>query len=136
MSGGNGNPSPIYSKVGDIQWATTSLTTQAADYTGASACNITIFTANTNGGYLQRLRFKAGSANNIATVARVYICNSTVNGFYGEISLPATFSNTTSSTPEVDYILNAALPPNYSVKAGLGATVVGGWWGMGIGGQY
>ena len=69
-----GNNSPIYTRVGDIQ-GITAITSAAADYVGQSAANVPVFTADaSNGGYIQRLRFKAAGTNN-ATVARVYINN-------------------------------------------------------------
>jgi len=66
------NTDPIYSKVGYIGQSFL-LTTQANDYTGVSQYNRPIFTADaTNGGYIQRIRFKARGTN-VATVARIYI---------------------------------------------------------------
>ena len=66
------NQNPIYSKIGDIQGSVI-LTTQAQDYTGNGVNNTIVYQADpTNGGYLQRLRFKA-LGTNVATVARIYI---------------------------------------------------------------
>ena len=67
-----GNSDPIFSKVGDVQ-AGAVLTTQATtDYTGQNINNAIVFTADaTNGGYIQRLRFKA-LGTNTASVARIY----------------------------------------------------------------
>ena len=68
-----GNTTPIFSRVGDIQGGVT-LTTAAADYTGQGINNVIVYQADaTNGGFLQRLRFKATGANTSATVARIYI---------------------------------------------------------------
>ena len=70
------NIQPIFSRVSDIQGAL--LITAAADYNGQNVFNSVVFQADpTNGGYVQRLRFKSWGGN-IATVARVYI--STANG--------------------------------------------------------
>lgn len=81
-----GNQAPIYSRVGDIQGSVV-LTTQAADYSGNNINNTIVYQADpVNGGYLQRLRFKA-LGTNIATVARIYI-----NEGYPAIA-------TTSTTP-------------------------------------
>jgi hypothetical protein len=67
-----GNITPIFSRVAQIQGGNI-LTTQAADYTGQGINNKIVFTADaTNGGYVQRLRFKA-LGTNIATVARIFI---------------------------------------------------------------
>jgi len=70
------NTNPIYSLLGDIQGGDL-LTTAAADYNGQNVNNAVVFTADaTNGGFIQRLRFKAYNANNVAaTVARIYYNN-------------------------------------------------------------
>jgi hypothetical protein len=66
-----GNAAPIFSRVGDIQGGV-NLTSAAADYTGQNINNAIVFTADsTNGGFVQRLRFKA-IGTNAATVCRVY----------------------------------------------------------------
>lgn len=69
-----GNLNPIFSRVGDFQAGPT-LVTAANDFTGLSANNQLCFTADaTNGGFIQRLRFKA-IGTNVASVARVFINN-------------------------------------------------------------
>lgn len=138
-----GNASPIFSRVGEIEWgAATLATVSAADYTGVGAHNQLCFTADaTNGGFVQRLRFKA-IGTNVAAVARIYINNGSTNGtatnntLYGELSLPATTAATTSATVDVDYPMNFALPPGYKIYVGLGATVAAGWIVTVIGGAY
>jgi hypothetical protein len=89
------NTDPIYSKAGVIG-PSVNLTTQANDYTGVSQYNRVVFTADaTNGGYVQRLRFKARGTN-IATVARIYIGNGSVNTNFA--TAPAAPTGTGSST--------------------------------------
>ena len=94
-----GNVQPIYSKVADVQWSQT-LTTAAADYLGLSPYNTLVYKADpTNGGYLERLRFKAdSSSNNVATVARVYLCPSGVSNLASLMGGPATPTGTPSSS--------------------------------------
>jgi hypothetical protein len=138
-----GNTTPIYSKVGAIGGiGGTTLTTAAADYTGVSTNNKSFFTADaTNGGFVQRLRFKA-IGTNVATVARIYINNGSANTsaannvFYGEISLPATTASATASTSDIDYPLNFALPAAYQLYVGLGTTVASGWVVSTVAGAY
>lgn len=136
------NIDPIYSRQADVPVGTTTLATVGtADYTGVGSQNVTVFTAQTNGSFIQRLRFKA-IGTNAATVARIYINNGSSQGtaannqFYGEISLPATTASTTSATSDVDYPMNFALPPGYTILVGLGATVSAGWVVTAIGGDY
>lgn len=72
----SGNANPIYSRQGSIQGGTV-LTLAAGDYVGANSNNQVIFIADsTNGGFVQRLRFKA-LGTNTASVARVYINDGT-----------------------------------------------------------
>ena len=67
-----GNTTPIFSRVGDISGSVV-LTTAAADYNGQNINNAIVYQADpTNGGFVQRLRFKA-LGTNVATVARIYI---------------------------------------------------------------
>ena len=142
------NTAPIYSIKGDVAsdngtTMSPTFTTAANDYTGATAThNKLVFTADaTNGGFLQRLRFKA-IGTNTASVARVFLNNgsanttATNNSFYGEISLPATTAIATAATIEVDYMMNFALPAGFRIYVGLATTVAAGWVCVGIGGEY
>lgn len=73
MSAADSNRTPIYSISGDFQSGGT-LTTASADYTGQNINNVVAFTAGANGGFVQRLRFKA-LGTNVASVARIYVNN-------------------------------------------------------------
>ena len=74
-----GNNAPIFSRVGDIQGGVL-LQTGVIDYTGTNIAIIPVFNADvTNGGFVQRLRFKAGAGNNVATVARVWLNDGVLN---------------------------------------------------------
>jgi hypothetical protein len=91
-----GNQSPIFSRVGDIQGSII-LTTQAQDYTGNGVNNTIVYQADpTNGGFLQRLRFKA-LGTNVATVARIYI-NEGYPALANTAGVPGTPSASTSTT--------------------------------------
>lgn len=54
----------------------------------------------------------------------------------GEISLPATTISAVVATPDIDYIMNMALPPGYDVYVGLGTAVAAGWYVSSYGGSY
>lgn len=88
------NTSPIFSAFADIQGGDI-LTAAANEYTGQSINNVVTFTANaSNGGYIQRLRFKA-LGTNVATVARVFINN----GLSRSASPLTAVSGTPTGTP-------------------------------------
>lgn len=142
------NTQPIFSKQGDVTSDNATamaptFTTAAADYDGTTAThNKVVFTADaTNGGYIQRLRFKA-KGTNVATVARIFFNNGSIpgtasnNSFYAEISLPATTASASAATVEYDYMINVALPPGFKIIVGLGTTVSAGWVCTAIGGEY
>jgi len=142
-----GNSDPIYSKSGDVSANGTTgmpvaLVTATADYTGVSANHQLVFTADaTNGGFVQRLRFKA-TGTNTASVARIYLNNGAAhtsagnNTFYGELSLPATTAINTAATADIDYPMNIALNPAFTIWVGLGTTVAASWICSAIGGKY
>lgn len=141
------NTDPIYSKLGDVSsngttGMATGMVTATGDYTGVSANHVLAFTADaTNGGYIQRLRFKA-TGSNTASVARIYINNGSTNttasnnSFYGEVALPATTAINTTSTVDIDYQMNFAINPGFKIYVGLGTTVAAGWICVAIGGKY
>ena len=142
-----GNTEPIFSRVGDVTKDGTTgmaptLTTAAADYTGAGANNSLVFTADaTNGGFVRSIRFKA-IGTNVASCARIFINNGSTNGtatnnsFYDEVSLPATTASNTISTPMVEVPLNLALPAGFRIYVGLATTVAAGWVPVVVGGKY
>lgn len=135
------NNDPIFSKVGDIQWPTTAIATAntAKDGTGTV---LTAFTADaTNGGFVQKIRFRAAGTN-IATVARIFINNGSTNGTAGnnilfdEITLAATTLSETSALALYELPLNIALPPGYKLNITIGTTVAAGYYISCIGGKY
>jgi hypothetical protein len=111
-----GNSDPIFSKVGVIGQSMV-LKAAAADYTGVSPYNREVFVADDiNGGYIQRLRFKA-LGTNIATVARIYINRGGINNnFAVAMAAPTGASVTTGGTMIVGtyYALVIAIGPGGS----------------------
>jgi hypothetical protein len=143
----SGNLDPIFSKAGDVSSNNGTsvpavITAAANDFTGAGANNVLVFTAGTNGAFVQRLRIKA-TGTNVASVLRVFLNNGSShttaanNTFFGEIGLPATTSSATGVTgPDIDYPLNLALPASFTIYVGLGTAVAAGWFVTAVGGQY
>ena len=145
------NIDPIFTRLAstsDDGTATTSsamalqLLTATGDMTGVSTNHKLVWTADpANGGYIERLRFKA-EGTNTASVARVFINNGGVNtsaannSLYGEISLPAITAILTAATIDLDYWMNIALDPGFRIFVGLGTTVAAGWRCVGVGGKY
>jgi len=135
------NTQPIFSSLGDIEWGATAITTAntAKDGTGTV---LTCFTADaTNGGFVQRIRFRSAGTN-IATVARVFINNGSANStpanniLYDEITLAATTLSEVAALAVYELPLNFALPPGYKLNVTLGTTVAAGYFVSVIGGKY
>jgi len=139
-------PTPIYAQAPDVTTDGTTgmsqgVTSAAADYDGTSANYVLVFTAGSNGAWLERIRCKA-KGTNVAAVARVFLNNGSTQGtasnnaFFDEIALPATTASTTAATPTVDQPMNVRLPAGFKVYVGLGAAVAAGWVFTAVGGQY
>ena len=136
------NIQPIYSKIADIQWSTD--TVQSANTTTnlTSGTIYPIFTADTtNGGYVQRVRFRP-LGSNAATVARVWINNgsdtSTAenNTLWDEIAIALTTVSQTAAQATYELPLNFPLPPSYRLYVTLGTVVAAGFDVTVIGGKY
>ena len=137
-----GNTSPIWSKVGDVQWGSAAIKDGNIDKTGVATGATLVFTADaTNGGYVQKIRFRSAGTN-VATVGRVFINDgtdhtvSTANILYDEITLAATTVSETSALPTYELSLNIALPPTYRLYVTIGTAVAAGYFVTVIGGKY
>lgn len=81
------NTAPIYSRQGDVQGGDI-LFTGVNDYTGQSTSTVVVFASDlTNGGFVQRLRFKAAGGTTNATSARIYY-NNGQSRFLGQAAAP------------------------------------------------
>ena len=69
------NTQPIFSSAPEFQSGGMLTTAATSDYSGTNISNTILFTADaTNGGWIERIRFKAAGTNT-ASVARIYINN-------------------------------------------------------------
>jgi hypothetical protein len=135
-----GNTTPIFTRVGDIQWDTATAANTTTDLT--TGTSYLIFTSDsTNGGYVQKIRFRA-LGTNVATVARVWINNGSTtataanNTLFDEISLAATTVSQTSALAVYEIPMNIALPPSYRLYVTLGTAVAAGYDVTTIAGKY
>jgi hypothetical protein len=135
------NTAPIFSSLGDIQWGPVTATTANTSKDGTGTV-LNVFTADaTNGGFVQRIRFRPAGTN-IATVARVFINNGLTNAtpanniLYDEITLAATTLSEVAALAVYELPLNFALPPGYKLNVTLGTTVAAGYYVSVIGGKY
>lgn len=139
------NTNPIYSRVGDAQWAV-NITAANDTIDLTSGTSYLVWTADaTNGGYARELRLKANpSQNTAATVLRVWLNNGAALGtdsnsvLLDELGIPATTASPTQPTPTFVLPLNFAVPPGYRIYVTVG-TAPGGsgeFMAVVVGGKY
>ena len=134
------NTAPIFTLTPAVEWGPTLITTAntAKDGTGTV---LTVFTAGTNGSYIQRVRFRTAGTN-VATVARLFINNGSAsstaanNILFDEISLTATTLSETTAQASFDIPMNFALPAGYVLNVTIGTSVAAGWYVSTVGGDY
>lgn len=138
------NNQPIFTRTPDVQW-TISAMTAANTTTDLTAGTIYLaFSADsTNGGYVQRIRFRTLGSNTNATVARIWINNGGTtataanNTLFDEITLPVTSVSQVAAQANYELPLNFALPPGDRIYVTLGtAPTSAGWQATVIGGKY
>ena len=136
------NTAPIFTLRPEIMW---NVSITAANNTGdlTSGTVYPVFTAGTEGSYVQKIRFRHTGANSAATVGRVWINNGSTtttavnNTLFDEITIAAnaTFVTNAAST-NYELPLMFALPPNYIIYVTIGAAAAGGIDATVIGGDY
>ena len=138
------NNQPIFTSVGDVQWTTPAMTVANTTTDLTSGTIYLAFSADsTNGGYVQRIRFRTLGNNTNATVARVWINNGGATGtasnntLFDEITLPTTTVSQVAAQANYELPLNFALPPSDRIYITLGtAPTSAGWQATVIGGKY
>jgi hypothetical protein len=137
------NVQPIYSKEADVQWTTTAMTALNTTKDLTSGTIYLAFTADaTNGGFVQRIRFRSLGTSGSATVARIWINNGATtataanNTLIDEISLPTITNTETAAQSNYELPLNFALSAGYRIYVTLGVAPGAGWQATVFGGKY
>jgi hypothetical protein len=138
------NTQPIFTLAPDVQWTTPAMTAANTTKDLTAGTIYLAFTADaTNGGYVQRIRFRTLGANSAATVARIWINNGGATGtaanntLFDEITLPTTLLSETAAQANYELPLNFALPSGDRIYVTLGtAPNTAGWQATVIGGKY
>jgi hypothetical protein len=144
------NTTPIFTVTPDINWGTTNpigtvavTSTAATSYDGTTSA-VLLYTAGTNGSFVQKLVFEAAGTNATASVARIFINNGSTNAtaanntLFMQYSLPTSTASNTTATSHVEVPLMLQLPASYRVyilissSANLGA----GWFVTVVAGDY
>jgi hypothetical protein len=138
------NNQPIFTRLADVQWTTSAMTVANTTTDLTAGTSYLAFTADTtNGGYVQRIRFRTLGTNSNATAARIWVNNGATtataanNALIDEITLPSTTVSQVASQANYELPLNFALPAGYRIYITLGtAPTSAGWNATVIGGKY
>lgn len=136
------NTAPIFTLTPETSWSTNMIVANTGNLSAGTS--YAVFTAGANGSYVQKIRFRHQStnANNVATVARVFINNgsstgtATNNTIWDEITIAANTASQTAASTNYELPLNFALPAGYIIYCTLGTAVVAGIQATVIGGDY
>ena len=135
------NTAPIFTLAPDVQWSPITVLTSNATTDGTAGTTYLIFSASVDGGFVQRVRFRA-LGTNVATVGRIWINNGQTSGsaannaLIDEITLNATTAAPAASLANQEVPINFAIPAGYRLFVTLGTTVATGFDVTAIGGRY
>lgn len=136
-----GNTSPIYSAKGAIGFSDAAVSAANTTKDLTSGTIYLCFTADTDGSYVERIRFRA-LGTNVATVARIWINNgsttatATNNRLWDEVTLSATTLSEVASLVNYEVPLGFVLPNGYRLYVTIGTAVAAGYHATVIGGSY
>ena len=144
------NTNPIFTVTPDINWGSTNpigtiaVTSTASTSFDGTTSAVLLYTAGTNGSFVQKIIFEAGGTNATASVARIFINNGSSNTvaanntLFAQYSLPTTTVSNTVATAHIEVPLMIQLPASYRIyilissSANLGA----GWYTSVVAGDY
>lgn len=128
------NTSPIFTLTPEVMWSANMILANNTNLS-ANTNNYLVFSAGTNGSYVQKIRFRHQSTNvtsSQATVVRVFINNGGVvtnplnNTIWDEITIAANTVSQTAASANYELPLNFALPPGYTIYCTLGTALTAG----------
>jgi len=139
------NTSPIFTLTPAVEWTINMNVANTGNMSAGTA--YIVFSAGTNGGYVQKIRFRhqsTNTTNSAQTVARVFINNggasgTTVNNtIFDEITIASNTVSQVAASTNYELPLNFALPAGYTIYVTLGTAPSAGSWIQAtvIGGDY
>ena len=139
------NTAPIFTLTPQIEWGINMNTANTGNMSAGTA--YIVYSAGTNGSYLQKIRFRhqsTNTTNSAATVARVFINNGGASGttnnnvIFDEINIAANTVSQTAASVNYELPLNFGLPPSYTIYVTLGTAPTAGSWIQAsvVGGDY
>ena len=138
------NTAPIFTLTPAIEWSTSMTAANTGNASGTTT--YLVFSAGTNGAYIQKIRFRhlPSATNSAATVARVWIGNGSSitvagnNTLFDEITISTNTLSQTTASINYELPLNFALPPFYTIYVTLGVAPTAGSFiqAVVVGGDY
>lgn len=136
------NTAPIFTIKPEVMWSANMSIANTGNLSAGTS--YMVFSAGSNGSYVQKIRFRhqSNNTNNAATVARVFINNGGVTGttanntIWDEITIAANTASQVAASTNYELPLNFALPSGYTIYCTLGTVVVAGIQATVIGGDY
>lgn len=134
------NREPIYTATPKIGFAGP-MTTANTSKTAASGTKALVFTAGSNGSFLEEIGFKPHGTN-VQTVARIFLNNGSDdtdaanNTMIGEQTLPAITNSETAAAAAITWPCMKKIPAGYRVYVTIGTAVAAGWQPTSFGGDY
>lgn len=144
------NTNPIFTVTPKVAWATTNplgtlavTSTASGSYDGTTSATL-IFTAGSNGSFVQKIIFEAGGSNTTASVARLFVNNGSANTtasnnvLFMQYSLPTSTASNTTATSHIEVPIMLQLPATYRlyVTINSSANLTSGWYISVVAGDY
>lgn len=144
------NTAPIFTVTPKIAWGTTNpIGTVAVTSTAASAFDgttsaVLLYTAGSNGGFVQKIIMDAGGTNATVSVARIFVNNGSTNATAAnntllmQYTLPTTTVSNIASLAHIEIPLMLQLPASYRIYILISssANLTGGWYTSVVAGDY
>ena len=127
------NTAPIFTLTPQVEWGINMNTANTGNMSAGTA--YIVYSAGTNGSYVQKIRFRhqsTNTTNSAATVARVFINNGGASGttnnnvIFDEITIAANTVSQTAASVNYELPLNFGLPPGYTIFVTLGTAPTAG----------
>jgi len=134
------NQNPIFTLTPHIGWGSVddnSSATAGPMLTANTAMDGTgyvtpVFTAGSNGSYIQKMIIRPVGTNSSASVLRIFLNNGLTNAtqannvLINEVSLPTATATAVASMTPLEVPLNYAIPAGYVINCTLGTTIQAG----------
>jgi hypothetical protein len=148
------NTSPIFTNVPDLSWvgltpgqpltvSTVNTTNTSPSFEGTTNAFL-VYTAGSNGSFIQKLVLEAAGNTGTAAVLRIHINNGTsntspsANSLYMQYTLPVVTQTTTTAGAHIEIPLMLQLQSGYRIYVSMGssANLTAGWYITAVAGDY